>query len=200
MGSQDGEFLHKIGYLHIKGLISDPSDMELPPPPNDRGKSIFFNLEGNIDHVQDLPGTDSIELWNYPDYGLLVYPIKRELQNIMHEEVFSTFWKNKYYFKGDSLGPVVPSPEEEVQVVVAISNSNCKPPKTWLRTKLGDEVLINMEPGDALVRLTEGTYLRKDPVERKRKNLFNRRGGSYYHEVFFNYVRADGYNIHLARG
>ena len=200
MGSQDGEFLYKIGYLHIKGLISDPAEMRLPPPPKERSKQIFFDLEGNIEHIQDLKNSNSIELYNFIDYGLLVHPIKKELQNIMHEEVFSTFWKNKYYFKGDSLAPEVASPEEEVQVCIVIDNINCKSTRTWIRTKLGDEVLINLEPGDALVRMTEGTYLRKDPIEVKRKNIFNRSGGSYVHEVFFNYVRADGYNLHLARG
>lgn len=195
--SQDVDFLLKIGYLHIKNLISDPDQMIIPPPPEEKSKAIHFNSDETIKSIENLENTKSIVLFNYPQYSILVRPIKNEIETIIGEEIFPTYIANRYYFSGDEMIKCDGKPTEEINVTIPINSLYSQTSKTWVKTRLGDEILINLEPGDALIRLGQATQSWKEPVK-KNKNLFMRHKEAYNHVLYLNYVRADGHNVHYA--
>lgn len=195
--TQDLEFLLKIGYLHVKNLISDPEQMIIPPPPGEHGKAIHFNNDETISCINELVDTKSIVLFNYPQYAILVKPVKTEIETIIGEEVFPTYIANRYYFDGDDMPKSSGRPTEEINVTIPINSLYSETSKTWVKTRLGDDVLINLEPGDALIRLGQATESWKEPVKKK-KNLFMMRKEGYNHVLYLNYVRGDGHNVHYA--
>lgn len=195
--SHDAEFLLKIGYLHIKNLISDPDKMIIPPPPGEKSKAIHFNSDETIVSVNELENTKSIVLFNYPQYSILVRPIKKEIESIIGQEIFPTYIANRYYFAGDEMTITEGAPTEEINVSIPINSLHSKTSKTWIKTRLGDEVLINLEPGDALIRLGQVTGSWKETVK-KRKRFFMSRKDAYNHVLYLNYVLADGHNVQYA--
>lgn len=195
--THDAEFLLKIGYLHVKKLISDPDNMIIAPPPGEKSKAIHFKGDETIDSIEELQNTKSIVLFNYPQYSILVRSIKKEIESIIGEEVFPTYIANRYYFSGDELVRCEGRPTEEINVTIPINSLYSNTSKTWVKTRLGDEILINLEPGDALIRLGQATESWKEPVKRK-KRFFMKREDAYDHVLYLNYVRADGNNVHYA--
>lgn len=195
--SHDAEFLLKLGYLHVKNLISDPDQMIIPPPPGEESKAIHFNSDETIASINNLENTKSIVLFNYPYYAVLVRSIKKEIETIIGEEIFPTYIANRYYFVGDEMTITEGKPTEEINVTVPINSVRSETSKTWIRTRLGDDVLINLEPGDALIRLGQATGSWKESVKKK-KRFFLSRERAYNHVLYLNYVRADGHNVQYA--
>ena len=215
----NNEQFDKDGYLLIKNLY-DPKEL-FSEVPKERGQ---YNYHGNLKMFSFTPVEMQVEgsvaRYHYPPYKYIHSQIRLKLENIIGKKLFNTYYYDRFYFPGQALTPHADRPACEISVTFHISSNLKTPWPIWIKTpdtyndetkseiiERGENRSVILEAGDGMIyKGCERPHWRypmpSDPV-RKRDKIFNfitrkKPDETYYHQVFFHYVLADGQRAHCA--
>ena len=194
------------GYLVIKDLWN-PDEL-FRPVPDIRGMVEYWGKGlDQFNHKPEEPQVNgSIATYTHPQYRQIHTGIRLKLEKIIGRKLYNSYYYDRYYFSGQELEKHADRDACEISVSVHISSNTteCWPFK--IKTVDGEERSLCLEPGDGLIyKGCERPHWR-DPLQskykRKRDRLKNwitrKNDDTYYHQVFFHYVLADGRRAHCA--
>jgi len=170
-------------------MIADPSKY-IEQPPWIRG-SLGYNGPGNVTYTNDEGQVNgSFSRYNYPAYKELHYHIKNVVESVIGEKLYPTYYFDRFYFKGQELVPHRDRPSCEISVSYHISDNIDYEWPIFFEAENVPRVSLTCLPGDGvLYRGCELTHWREQ---------LKGDANSYFHQVFFHYVRADGNCVHHA--
>ena len=175
--------------IRLGNLITDVEKLK-EKPPLDRGK-FGYDRDGALEdwHQFDPQVIGSFARYNHPKFKDVYYRIKNTIEKVTGDKLYPTYYYDRFYFKGHDLKKHTDRPSCEISVSMHIStNADYDWP---IYFKQEDEVVdLVTKPGDAV--LYKGCELEhwREPLRGSRD--------VYYHQVFFHYVRRDGYNLQHA--
>ena len=171
----------------LKGIV-DVESMREEPDMSMVGKMIVY--DGNeIEKIDEEVGSvDSLTRYRYPKYRDKVYEIKSVIESIIGEKIYPTYYFDRFYFSGTHLRKHVDRCACEVSVSMNISNTTgvAWPISFEYEGKQHD---FTGGPGD-------GVLYKGIEIPHWREELQCPSG--YFHQVFFHFVRADGYYLEFA--
>lgn len=218
----NNEQFEKDGYLVIKN-VWDQNDLFCEVPEMKEGCLRYY---GKIDkftyepNETQVPG--SLARYSYPPYKFYHSQIRLKIEKEIGKKLFNTYYYDRFYYAGQKLRKHVDRPACEISVTFHISTNTNKCWPIWVKTpdiyddltkdpedrvviKKGEERSICLEPGDCVIyKGCERPHWR-NPLEsrhNKFRQLLNKflkkEDDTYYHQVFFHYVLADGVYSHHA--
>lgn len=158
--------------------------------PLEKGE-IKYSKNGVISRKEtELQVSGSLARYNHPKYKNSFYAIKNILESIIQEKLYPTYYYDRFYFKGQKLEKHTDREACEISVSLHISNNLDYDWPIWFHTPEKSNIPVITSPGDAV--LYKGIEIPhwRDPLKGDYK--------SYYHQVFFHYVRRDGIHVHNA--
>ena len=198
------------GYLLIRDLI-DPQELYCEVPIV-RG-SIHYH--GSMDKYSYEPSepqvNGSISRYYYPPYKEAYYKIKKRIESIIGEKLYTTYYYDRFYFPGQELKVHVDRPSCEISVTIHIRSNLKDPWAIWIKgsdvydedktqiIKRGENYSAILGPGDALLyKGCERPHWRNSMpgVRRNKIRKFFKKEELFYHQVFFHYVLANGNRAH----
>lgn len=196
------KYFKKHGYLIIKNLW-DPKEL-YHEVPKERGQ---INYYGSIDKFYHDPEekqvNGSLARYSHPQYKEIHSKIRIILQDILGEELYNTYYYDRFYFEGQRLYRHSDRDACEISVSVQISTNASKPWPFCLQTLEGKEIAANLENGWGLLYMGCNVEHWRDPLEsrhgeykKKLNNILRKRDDTYHHQIFFHYVRANGPRAH----
>jgi hypothetical protein len=210
------EQFEKDGYLVIKNLWN-PEEL-FRPVPQERGQINYWGRRFDQFNFTPLEGQveGSLATYTHPQYWQIHSGIRLKLEEIIGRKLYNTYYYDRYYFAGQALSLHADRDACEISVSVHISTNleECWPlciktPDTYTdetRKEIsvkGEERSLCLEPGDGMLyKGCERPHWR-DPLSSRHKGNFlirklGQRDDTYYHQVFFHYVLADGQRAHCA--
>ena len=196
------EKLDTDGYLVVKDLWN-PEDLYRPVP-DIRGQVSYWGKKPDQYTYEPLENQveGSIATYTHPQYLEIHSRIRIKLENIIGRKLYNTYYYDRFYFTGQELTKHTDRNACEISVSVHISSNvtECWPFK--IKSISGEERSLCLEPGDGLIyKGCERPHWR-DPLQSRHKGLFNilkrKNDDTYYHQVFFHYVLADGIRAQCA--
>jgi hypothetical protein len=198
------EFFNKYGYLVIRGIYDHTNFVESPS--QDTGRYDYFgSTEKFIYFEEEDQVTGSLARYNHPKFKDAHNQIKLKLQKILGEELYKTYYYDRFYFANQRLTRHTDRESCEISFTFQIS-SNCK--KNWpifFTTPQGDERYVTLENGDGILykgcdieHWREPLQSRHNFLKRFGRKLLLKKDDTYHHQVFFHYVRANGDKCHFA--
>lgn len=198
------EFFHKNGYLIIKDLY-DPKEL-YHPVPNERG---IFNYFGSINKFsyspEEIQVLGSVARYSHPQYKQIHSQIRIKLEDIIKEDLYNTYYYDRYYFADQELKKHIDRPSCEISVSVQVSRNGTKPWPFYIETPDGKEVKCVLENGWGLLyKGCERPHWRYklpsryNKVQKTYHKLLRKEDDTYHHQIFFHYVRANGQFAHHA--
>lgn len=198
------EFFEKYGYLVIRGIHDHKSFIENAP--EERGTFEYFGSLDRFVH-DEIEGQveGSLARYRHPKYKEAHSQIRLKLQKILKEELYNTYYYERFYFKNQRLTRHTDRDACEISFTFQIS-SNCN--KSWpifFKTPQGEERYVLLNDGDGI--LYKGCDIEhwREPLPSRHnlaKKIFNKltfkKDDTYHHQVFFHYVRANGDKSHYA--
>ena len=203
--------MEKNGYVVEKNLW-DPEDL-YHPVPRDRGTIFYY---GSIDKFQTKPEDGQVPgaliRHKHPQYQRIVHGVRKKVENLLKVKLYNTYYYDRFYFSGQKLPKHLENDGGEISVRIEVS-SNIK--ESWpMKIKSpdiytdkskeailvpGEEKLIDLEPGDALIYKACERPIWTDPVPGGQKNrkIFGKKEEFYYHHLVFNFVLANGSRSHV---
>lgn len=168
--------------------IIDPS-LLYEEVPKERGK-ITYNKYGNIvDHSEEKQVNGSLSRYNYKKYVPIHYEVKQKIENKIKEKLYPSYFYDRFYFKNQQLKKHIDRGACEISMSIHISNNL---DYEWpLFFQLNDEIIeVTCKPGDGV--LYKGCELIhwREPMKGNKN--------SYFHQIFFHYVRANGHYLQYA--
>lgn len=194
------EFFEKYGYMIIRGLY-DPKEFH-ENPPEERGQINYF---GKIDKFSYEPlekqVNGSLARYNHPKFKYAHSQIRLKLQQILGQELYNTYYYDRFYFSGQRLYRHTDRDACEISLTYQISSNTKKPWPICFETPQGDEKYVELNDGDAvLYKGCERDHWR-EPLS-SNLSLINRllkeEDDTYHHQIFFHYVLANGSRAHCA--
>jgi hypothetical protein len=194
------ESFDKNGYLVLKNLWR--AEELYRPVPEVRGQINYWGR--NLDQynlISDEEQVDgSLATYTHPQYREIHCGIRKRLESVIGRELYNTYYYDRFYFAGQELTKHADRDACEISVSVHISSNidECWPFK--IKSVQGIESSLCLRSGDGLLyKGCERPHWR-DPLQsrykRKRDRLKNwitrKQDDTYYHQVFFHYVLADG--------
>jgi hypothetical protein len=205
------------GYLYVKKLV-DPKEL-YEPAPKERGQ---YNYHGDLSKFSFEPVERQVEgsiaRYYYTPYKHIHTQVRLKLEKIIGKKLYNTYYYDRYYFPGQELTMHTDRASCEISVTINIS-TNLKHPwpikiktpdvysdnkKTNILTP-GEVRSISFEPGDGVIyKGCERPHWRdKMPSnygkhESKFRKIMKKEDDTYYHQVFFHYVLADGNRVQHA--
>ena len=176
--------------IRLGGLVKQIQFLK-EDPPLDRGK-FAYDHRGKLtcwDPVDmQCPGT--VSRYNYPKYKDLFYTVKDIVEKIIHEKLYPTYYYDRFYFKGSELVRHTDRPSCEISVSLNISSNTDYDWPIWYELGNGQQHELVTKPGDGV--LYKGCVLPhwREPLKGNKD--------TYYHQIFFHYVRRDGPYLHYA--
>ena len=201
-GHQDFD---RLGCLIIKNLY-DVKELIQQTPPKERGQLLYGKTEFEFEHNPiEIQVNDSVSRYNYPKYKQVHSDIRVRIENIIERKLHNTYFYDRFYFVGQKLRNHVDRDSCEISVSLHVASS---PKQTWpfyIKTAEGFVESAILEPGDALLyKGCERPHWR-DPLpsgytkkERMIRKLKMKEDDTWYHQIFFHYVLADGYRLHYS--
>lgn len=212
----NNEEFEKNGYLVIRNLVDIKEFVS--EVPEIRGLYNYFGSLDKFDYnpiEHQVPG--SLARYRYPIYKYLHSQIRLKIENIIGNKLFNTYYYDRFYFSGQELKKHTDRPSCEISVTLHISTNlkECWPifiktPDVYDEAKeniieRGTPHKVCLNPGDAIIyKGCERPHWR-EPMKSKYnkiklfiKKLLGREDDSYYHQVFFHYVLADGARCNYA--
>jgi len=217
----NNDFFEKNGYLVIKNLW-DPKDLFCCPP-NERGMITYFGKLSKFrhnPHEAQVPG--SLSRYSYPPYKFFHSQIRLKIEKEIGKKLFNTYYYDRFYFENQELKKHCDRESCEISLTFHVSSNIEKPWPIWIKTpdtyddpnkepedrkiiSKGKEVQVCLNPGDGLLyKGCERPHWRNAMPQKYNKiqKLLNKikkiEDDSYYHQVFFHYVLADGRYSHFA--
>ena len=193
------ENFDKFGFVIVK-QICDPVSLYCDVPP-ERDTYKYRNNDPNLfnyDSVEAQVDGSTSRYW-FPQYRQIHTDIRFKLENILGRKLYNTYYYDRFYFPGQQLVKHTDRDACEISVTVNCS-TNLKGKDAdwpiWVETPAGVAESAVLHPGDGMIyKGCERPHWR-DPMP-KPKQWF-RNTEYYYHQIFFNYVLADGYRAHCA--
>ena len=196
-------FFKKHGYLIIENLF-DPKEL-YHPVPKERG---LFNYFGAVDKYQHDPKEvqvyGSTERYSHPKYKKIHNQIRLILQDILGEELYKTYYYDRFYFVDQELNRHRDRDSCEISISVQIGSNSNNPWPFCLRTLNGEEVSVNLKDGSGVVYMGCDLEHWRDPLRSRHKGLrkflnkiIKKSDDTYWHQIFFHYVRANGIRAHF---
>lgn len=154
------------------------------PVPWERGKFDYVRPGHVVSSPDEGQVSGSIARYNHPHYKQLYYDLKNKVEKIIGETLYPTYYYDRFYFKDQELKKHRDRPACEVSVSVHCSNNLDYDWPIWFTDLEGNDIPLLTKPGDAVIY--KGCELDhwRDPMIGDHK--------SYYHQIFFHYVRRDG--------
>lgn len=206
------EQFDKDGYLVVKDLW-DPQELYRPVP-EERGQINYWGKK--LDQFEYSPTEMQVEgslaVYSHPQYRSIHSGIRLKLEEILGRKLYNTYYYDRFYFVGQELTRHADRDACEISVSVNISTNlkECWP--LWIKTpdtykdkskmeitKYGENRSVCLNPGDGMIyKGCERPHWREPlPSRNKGMKLF-KKDDTYYHQVFFHYVLADGKRSHCA--
>jgi hypothetical protein len=195
-------YFNRHGYLVIANLF-DPNELYEPVSDN-RG---MIKYHGSLDKFTyeenegQVPG--SFSRYSHPRYKEVHNKIRLILQDAIGEELYNTYYYDRFYFAGQELTPHKDRDSCEISVTVQISNNTFEPWPLYLQRKDGKNVGINLQNGWGIVYMGCDVLHWRDPLKSRynklgklRNKVLNKKDDTYHHQIFFHYVRANGTRAH----
>lgn len=216
----NNEQFEKDGYLVIRNLW-DPKDLFCEVPYL-RGDVHYYGKINKFSHdptEQQVPG--SLARYSYPPYKFYHSQIRFKIENAIGKKLFNTYYYDRFYFVGQELPRHIDRPACEISVTLHISTNTNECWPIWVKTpdiyddmnknpedrvilRKGEERSICLNPGDCVIykgcerpHWRNALPSRHGMIKRTLKKLLNK-DDTYYHQVFFHYVLADGIYSHHA--
>lgn len=199
------EFFLKNGYLIVENLFN-PKELYCSVP-EERGKIAYdgFSYE-NFKHLGEesqVPG--SIARYTYPKYKEIHSRIRLIIEDILGEELYNTYYYDRFYFRGQELPRHIDRDSCEVSVSVQVSSNFMISWPFKLKTLQGEEVAVDLQDGWGVIYMgCDVEHWRNTLPSRYNKlgrfinKIIRKKDDSYWHQIFFHYVRANGKRAHYA--
>ena len=212
--THNGSF-DRDGYLVIKDLW-DPKEL-FRPVPNQRGQINYWGDKLDQYTFEPLEGQveGSLAVYTHPQYKHIHTGIRLKLEKAIGRKLYNTYYYDRFYFAGQALKVHTDRAACEISVSVHISTNleECWPlciktPDTYNEDRSqiitqGENRSVCLNPGDGMMyKGCERPHWREPLVSRHTGDYFIRKLGNtddtYYHQVFFHYVLADGHRAQCA--
>lgn len=199
------ELFNRDDYIFIKNFHDVSSLVE--PVPQQRGSTTYYGSLDNFYHEEtEVQVNGSYARYSYPPYKRAYYDIKEKLEKVLGKELYTTYYYDRFYFAGQELTPHQDRNGCEISVTLHISTNSHR--KTWpfyVRTPYQEIHSVTFSPGDAVVyRGCDAIHWREELPSRYNRTqnairtLMRKHDDTYYHQVFFHYVLANGYRLFAA--
>lgn len=202
MNSEYRSFLEN-GFYILKNLY-DPSEL-ITDVPTERGKYDYY---GDIKTFSYTPNegqvTGCYSRYNYPPYQEIHNSIRLKIQSIFNIDLFNTYYFDRFYFVGQELTKHIDRDACEISVSLHISsNTQYKWPLHFNKNNHIQSVVL--DPGDGVIYFGCDVEHWRNPLQSKYSSLrqkinkfFKKEDDTYYHQIFFHYVNADGKRVQYA--
>ena len=201
------------GYLFAKNLW-DAKEL-FREVPTLRGQISYTN-----DEYKHIPSEKQVEgslaVYNHPQYKYIHTGIRLKIEKIIGKKLYNTYYYDRFYFVGQGL--VVHSDRDacEISVSVHISTHLEERWPLWIKTpdiyadnskseiiQPGEKHGICLKPGDGVIyKGCERPHWRDPLPSRHVGNFFTGKlddnDDTFYHQIFFHYVLADGLRVQYA--
>ena len=174
------------------GKIIDVSDF-VESPPWERGTFEFFR-PGNVrytphEQIDSASSAPALARWGHPKFKRTFIKVKKIVEEVLGEKVYPTYYYDRFYFKGCQLEKHVDRHACEISISMHISTNATY---DWpLFFQVNDKVIpVTPKAGEAV--LYKGIEFEhwRDPLKGNRN--------TYFHQIFFHYVRANGNYVEYA--
>ena len=171
----------------FKNLI-DPTELieEVPP---ERG-SITYRSHGIEWRPDEQQVSGSLARYNHPKFRKYHYQIKKRIEEIINDKLYPTYYYDRFYFKGQELVKHTDRAACEVSLSLHISNNLNYDWPIWFETADGEQHDLVCNPGDGVLYKGIDVPHWRSPMRGDHS--------SYFHQIFFHYVRRDGPFVHHA--
>ena len=163
------------------GKVLDVENL-IESPPWERGVFTYWN-NGNVEYREQEQIDGSLARWMHPKYKESFYIVKATVEDIIKEKLYPTYYYDRFYFKNQELKKHTDRGSCEISVSIHIS-SNIEYDWPIFFDVNEKEVSSSLKPG-------EGILYKGIEVPHWRNKLIGDKN-SYFHQVFFHYVRANG--------
>lgn len=175
--------------IKIPNLV-DPNLLKCDVP-WERGQINYVKNGEVIFHKEEKQVNGSLSRYNYPRYKECHYDIKNKLESILQDKLYTTYYFDRFYFKGNDLKKHRDRGACEISVTVHISNNlDYDWPIYFENPITGEPIEITCSPGDGVLYKGCDLYHWRNPMKGDYK--------SYFHQIFFHYVRANGHCLQFA--
>lgn len=194
------EFFEKYGYLIIRGIF-DPKELQ-EAPPEERGQ---LNYYGSVDKFSYTPVekqvNGSLARYNHPKFKYAHSQIRLKLEKIIGEELYNTYYYDRFYFPGQRLYRHTDRDACEISFTYQISSNAKNPWPICFETPDGQEKYVELNDGDGvLYKGCERDHWR-EPLPSNLNWLskfLKMKDDTCHHQIFFHYVLANGTRVHCA--
>ena len=194
------QFFDKYGYMLIRGLWNPTEFQE--EPPEIRGQ---INYHGKVDKFshdeEEKQVKGSLARYSHPKFKYAHSQIRLKLQKILGEDLYNTYYYDRFYFAGQRLFRHTDRDACEISLTYQISSNSKEPWPICFETPEGEEKYVLLNDGDAvLYKGCERDHWREPlpPNNGLIKRLMKKPDDTYHHQIFFHYVRANGPRAHCA--
>jgi len=196
------EYFKKYGYLIIKNLCN-PKDL-YSPVPEERGQINYYGSLDLFDHEpEESQVRGSLARYDHPQYKEIHSKIRIILQDILGEELYNTYYYDRFYFNDQKLVRHKDRDACEISVSVQVSSNKNQSWSFCLQTLEGKEIAINLKDGWGLLYMGCEVEHWRDPlvsrhgkVKRIINGILRKPDDTYWHQIFFHYVRSNGLKAH----
>ena len=181
------------------GKIIDVSDF-VESPPWERGTFGYYRpgnvrytpheqIDPEIKEGSSVGDSKALARWGHPKFKRTFIKIKKIVEEVLGEKIYPTYYYDRFYFKGCQLEKHVDRGACEISISMHISTNATY---DWpLYFQVNDKVIpVSPKAGEAV--LYKGIEFEhwRDPLEGDRN--------TYFHQIFFHYVRANGNYVEQA--
>ena len=198
------ENFDEFGFLVLKNLWR--AEELYRPVPSIRGQVNYWGKKLDqynlIENEMQVEG--SLATYTHPQYREIHSGIRKRLESVIGRELYNTYYYDRFYFAGQELTRHADRDACEISVSLHISSNIDECWRFKIKSVQGKEHSLCLKPGDGLLyKGCERPHWR-DPLQsrykRKRDRLKNwiirKQDDTYYHQIFFHYVLADGQRAH----
>lgn len=192
----------KSGYFVVRNLW-DPQELYRPVPAQ-RGQISYWGKKDDQFTYQPLEQQveGSLAVYSHPQYRSIQSGIRLKLEKIIGNQLYNTYYYDRYYFPGQALTIHCDRPACEISVTVNISTNLEKCWPVCIKKPSGEIGSVCLSPGDGMIyKGCERPHWRDPMPTEYNKTWYGKKvekEGLYYHQVFFHYVLANGIRSHFA--
>lgn len=170
--------------------LADPTDY-MEEPPWERG-SFSYIAPGQVDYEQnEMQVNGSLARWSHPKYKDLHHKIKNVVEQVIGEKLYPTYYYDRFYFKNQDLKRHRDRPACEISVTYHVSNNLDYDWPIYFQSDANEQpTSVICLPGDGAIYRGCDIWHWREPMKGNHK--------SYFHQIFFHYVRADGHCLQYA--